>query len=148
MTPEQLFSIASTLAALGWLLLVLLPGRKWVTRAVAGFAVPAALAAVYVVLIAVHWGGSQGGYSTLAAVTQLFANPWVLLAGWLHYLCFDTLVACWEVEDARDREMPHLLVVPCLLLTVLFGPAGWLLYQGVGLAYPRKAAAAGRSPAL
>jgi hypothetical protein len=142
MTPEQLFSITSTAAALSWLLLLLLPGRAWVTRAVAGFAVPAALAAVYVVLIAVHWDGSQGGYSTLAAVAQLFANPWVLLAGWIHYLCFDTLVACWEVRDARERGMPHLLAVPCLLLTFMFGPAGWLLYQGVAAAYSRKVAVA------
>lgn len=144
MTPELVFSMTSTAAALAWLLLVLLPGRTWVTRAVAGFAVPAALAAVYVVLIAVHWGGSQGGYSTLAEVAQLFANPWVLLAGWIHYLCFDTLVACWEVRDARERGMPHLLAVPCLLLTFMFGPAGWLLYQGVAAAYSRKVAVAAR----
>ena len=144
MTPELVFSITSTAAALAWLLLILLPGRAWVTRAVAGFAVPAALAAVYVVLIAVHWGGSQGGYSTLAAVAQLFADPWVLLAGWIHYLCFDTLIASWEVKDARGRGLPHLVVVPCLLLTFTFGPAGWLLYQGVSAAYSRRSAVARR----
>jgi hypothetical protein len=25
----------------------------------------------------------------------------------------------------------HLLLVPCLFLTLMFGPAGWLLYMGV-----------------
>jgi hypothetical protein len=29
--------------------------------------------------------------------------------------------------------VPHLLLVPCLVLTFLFGPAGWLLYRGVRL---------------
>lgn len=139
MTPEQVFSMTSAVAALSWLLLVLLPGRTWVTRAVAGFAVPALLAGVYVVLIAVHWRNSQGGFSTLATVAQLFANPWLLLAGWVHYLCFDLLIGCWEVRDARERGLPHLLVVPCLLLTFMFGPAGWLLYQGIGAAYSRSA---------
>ena len=114
MTPEQLFSITSAVALLSWLLLVLLPGRAWVTRSVAGFAVPALFAAVYVALIATQWGSSQGGFSTLAAVAQLFANPWLLLAGWVHYLCFDLLIGCWEVRDARERGLPHLLVVPCL----------------------------------
>jgi hypothetical protein len=32
--------------------------------------------------------------------------------------------------------------VPCLLLTFMFGPAGWLLYQGVAAAYSRKVAVA------
>ncbi|HET9539173.1 MAG TPA: ABA4-like family protein [Candidatus Limnocylindria bacterium] len=138
MTPEQLFSITSAVALLSWLLLVLLPGRAWVTRSVAGFAVPALFATVYVALIATQWGSSQGGFSTLAAVAQLFANPWLLLAGWIHYLCFDLLIGCWEVRDARDRGLPHLLVVPCLLLTFMFGPAGWLLYQGISATYSRR----------
>jgi hypothetical protein len=61
----------------------------------------------------------------------LFDSRWLLLAGWVHYLCFDLLVGTWEVEDARARGIPHLVVVPCLVLTFLFGPAGWLLYKGV-----------------
>jgi len=131
MTPDLLFSVTSTLAMLAWVLLVLLPGRTWVTRSIAGFAVPALLAAVYVALVATQWGGSQGGFSTLSGVAQLFANPWLLLAGWVHYLCFDLLIGCWEARDGRRRGMPHLLLVPCLLLTFMFGPAGWLLYQGI-----------------
>jgi len=41
------------------------------------------------------------------------------------------LVGSWELQDARERAIPHLLVVPCLALTFLFGPAGWLLYTVV-----------------
>ena len=61
-------------------------------------------------------------------MATLFANPWLLLAGWIHYLAFDLFVGSWEVRDARERGIPHLLVVPCLVMTFLFGPAGWLLY--------------------
>ncbi|MEQ1573938.1 MAG: ABA4-like family protein [Vicinamibacterales bacterium] len=137
MTPELLFSIANVFALLSWLLLVVLPRRPWVANSVAGIGVPALLAAVYIALIATNWGGSSGGFSTLADVAQLFANPWMLLAGWVHYLCFDLLVGCWEARDARDLGVPHMLVIPCLVLTFMFGPAGWLLYQGVRSAYPR-----------
>ena len=35
----------------------------------------------------------------------------------------------------RERGIPHLAVVPCLLLTFLFGPAGWLAYSGLRTAY-------------
>jgi Domain of unknown function (DUF4281) len=131
MTPEQVFSVVNTIALLAWLPLAALPRQAWVERAVAGLGVPALLAVVYVVLIATQWSGSAGGFSTLAGVAQLFADPWLLLAGWVHYLCFDLLVGCWEVQDARARRVPHWLVVPCLLLTFMFGPAGWLLYRGV-----------------
>src|SRR5215831_3015326 len=70
-----------------------------------------------------------GGFSTLAGVGTLFSNPWLLLAGWMHYLAFDLLVGSWELEDAAERGIPHWIVVPCLLLTFMFGPAGWLLYR-------------------
>jgi hypothetical protein len=41
------------------------------------------------------------------------------------------LIGVWEVRDAAARRVPHWRLVPCLLLTFLFGPAGWLLYLGV-----------------
>ena len=81
----------------------MLPGRKWVNHLVAGVAVPAAFAALYTVIIAVHFFGSAGGFSSLADVALLFSNPWLLLAGWIHYLAFDLLVGSWEARDARER---------------------------------------------
>ena len=48
-------------------------------------------------------------------------------------LAFDLLVRHWEVHDARERGIPHVVVLPCLALTFMFGPAGWLLYNGVRL---------------
>jgi hypothetical protein len=79
------------------------------------------------------FGRTPGGFSTLAAVALLFTSPWVLLAGWIHYLAFDLLIGTWEARDARERGVRHLLLIPCLVLTFLFGPAGWLLYRGVRL---------------
>jgi hypothetical protein len=37
----------------------------------------------------------------------------------------------WEVRDAQSRGIPHLLIVPALILTFLFGPAGLLLYLAI-----------------
>lgn len=140
MSPESLFAIANPIALLAWLLLAIAPRRPWVTAVVAGTVVPVLFAIAYVSILATAWAGSAGGFSTLHAVAQLFENPWLLLAGWLHYLCFDLLIGCWEVRDAQARGVPHLLVVPCLALTFLFGPAGFLLYRGVAAAYARRPA--------
>ena len=130
MTPEQIFSVVNLLALVGWLLLAALPGRAWVPKAITAGVIPV-LAAVYVGLIAFNWLGSEGGFGSLAEVARLFANPWLLLAGWTHYLAFDLFVGSWEVRDARSLGISHWLVVPCLLLTFLFGPAGWLLYTSI-----------------
>jgi hypothetical protein len=128
MTPEALFSLASSAVLPGWLLLVFLPRWKWTTRLVTGVLLPGLLGLLYIYLIATRWVGSEGGFSSLAEVKRLFDDPALLLAGWVHYLAFDLFVGTWEVRDAQKLGIPHLLVVPCLVLTFLFGPIGLLLY--------------------
>ncbi len=133
MTPAQIFAVANTVALLSWIALAVFPRARWIAHALAAVWVPSAFAALYLVLIAMHIGGSSGGFSTLAGVAQLFENPWLLLAGWVHYLAFDLFVGAWEVRDARARGISHWLVVPCLALTFLFGPIGFLAYQALSL---------------
>lgn len=129
MSPEALFSAASGLVVPGWLLLIFAPRWRWTERIVSASVLPLLLSAVYLYLIAGHFGGAQGGFGSLADVLKLFQNPHLLLAGWIHYLAFDLFVGGWEARDARRLGIPHLLVVPCLLLTFLFGPAGFLSYS-------------------
>ncbi|GAB3297049.1 ABA4-like family protein [Hymenobacter tenuis] len=146
--PDVLFSLANPVAMLGWALLVLAP-RWYVTqRLVLSGALPLLLAAAYALLIGLHYigpHGSEGGFSSLAGVAALFRNPWALLAGWVHYLCFDLCLGIWESLDARRRGVPHLLLVPCLLLTFLFGPVGLLLYSLVRRFYGRDVATSASS---
>lgn len=137
MSPNQIFSIANVVALSGWVLLIALPGKRWAGHLVPGVAIPAVLAVLYSGIVAVHFFGSDGGFSSLPDVALLFSNPWLLLAGWIHYLAFDLLVGSWEARDARERGIAHLLVVPCLILTFLLGPAGWLLYLAVRTRVPR-----------
>ena len=139
MTPDQVFSIANAVALCAWILLVVLPRQRWVSSVLAPIAMPAFFALIYIAIIVTQWKGSAGGFSSLSAVGILFSQPWLLLAGWVHYLAFDLFVGSWEVRDARERGIPHLAVVPCLLLTFLFGPAGWLAYSGLRAAYPSRA---------
>ena len=130
MTPEQLFSMLNVVAMAGWLPLIFLPRARWASTIVP-IAVPVALAIVYGTLVAVALPGSNGGFSSLSGVRTLFDNPWGLLAGWTHYLAFDLFIGGWEVRDAREHGIPHLLVVPALVLTFLLGPAGLLLYLAI-----------------
>jgi hypothetical protein len=138
MSPEQVFSIFNAAALAAWLLLATFPRRPVIVRTILGTAVPALFAVAYAAILAVNWSSSEGGFSSLGGVGLLFSNPWVLLAGWTHYLAFDLLVGVWEVTDAGERGIPHLLVVPCLALTFMFGPAGWLVYQMVRRGFPSR----------
>lgn len=137
MTPDQIFSVANLIAICAWLLLALLPRRRWATHLAAGTVIPAVFAGLYIAIVATVFGAAPGGFSSLPEVARLFGNSWMLLAGWLHYLAFDLLVGAWQVRDSQQRGIPHLLVVPCLALTFLFGPAGWLLYMGLRSARQR-----------
>ena len=139
MTPEGVFRAANTLALVSWVLLATRPRAAMVQR-LTGTVASLTLAAAYSVLAALFVGRGPGDFSSLAGVSALFANPWVLLAGWIHYLAFDLLTGVWEVRDAARRGVPHWLVVPCLALTFLLGPAGWLLYRAVRLSRPEPAA--------
>jgi Domain of unknown function (DUF4281) len=127
MTAQRLFSILNLIAIAGWLPLVFLPRARWAT-AVVPVVLPCLFGVIYVVLVAASLPWGEGGFSSLAGVGALFQNPWALLAGWAHYLAFDLFIGGWQVRDARERGIPHLFVVPALVLTFLFGPAGLLLY--------------------
>lgn len=124
---ETIFSTCSGLAMAGWLLLILLPRHRH-AQAIAGFVIPLAISVVYLVLIAQHFAGADGGFGSLAEVARLFSQPALLLAGWVHYLAFDLFIGGWEARDARRHGVPHLAVIPCLLLTFMLGPIGLLAY--------------------
>jgi len=127
-TPDSLFSLASFVVLPGWLLLVFVPRWRWSARLVSSLVIPCLLGALYALILVPRFGGAQGGFGSLADVRKLFEDPYLLLAGWLHYLAFDLFIGAWEVRDAQRSGMPHLLVVPCLFLTFMFGPIGLLLY--------------------
>jgi Domain of unknown function (DUF4281) len=140
MTPERLFSLCNTLALIGWLILAVAGRMRWASRIAAGVVIPLVIAILYAGLVAAHWGGAQGGFGTLEGVAELFSNRWLLLAGWIHYLAFDLFIGSWEVRDAQALGISHFIVIPCLVLTFLFGPAGLLLYFIIRVARTRSLA--------
>lgn len=129
MNIETLFSVANLSVLPGWALLIFLPRQKWTTRLLAAVLLPVLLAVLYAYLIVTNLFVAEGGFGSLADVSLLFGNQELLLAGWVHYLALDLFVGAWEVRDAQRQGVPHMLVIPCLILTFLLGPTGLLLYM-------------------
>ncbi|MCC0036654.1 MAG: DUF4281 domain-containing protein [Hoeflea sp.] len=137
MQPDALFQLSGPLAMAGWLALAASPLAPRLTQLAASLVIPVVLSLGYTALILANWSGAEGGFGSLADVMLLFTNPAVALAGWLHYLAFDLFVGAWEVRTARREGIPHLLVLPCLVLTFLFGPIGLLAFLGLRLVHGR-----------
>jgi prepilin signal peptidase PulO-like enzyme (type II secretory pathway) len=129
MKAEQIFSIVNLIAMISWIILAVAP--RWIVtrKVILSGVIPLLLSAAYLILIILFFGKSEGGFGSLADVMKLFTNEWAVLAGWIHYLAFDLFVGTWEVKDAQAKNISHWFVVPCLFLTFMLGPIGFLLYS-------------------
>ena len=128
MKPEKVFKIVNMLALLPWLAMMLAPKTEITKTIIDSNAFPLALAVVYSFYIITTFGKTKGNFSTLEGVEKLFSKREVLLAGWVHYLVFDLFVGAWEWRDALQQNISHWILFPCLILTLMFGPMGFLVY--------------------
>lgn len=126
MTLDTLFQIVSPLALLGWIALIFFPLAPKLADRLAGVVIPLVLSVGYTGLVLAFWATAPGGFGSLTDVMALFTSAPIALAGWVHYLAFDLFVGAWVARTARAEGIPHLFALPCLALTFLFGPAGYL----------------------
>lgn len=153
MTPGQWFSLANAWALAGWVLLaagLFLPAR-WAAPVLffGGRLVPLSLCLAYLAAILHWWGENPGGFGSLDDVALLFTSKGLLLAGWVHYLAFDLLLGRWQADRvlaAPNAAVLRWWALPCLSATLMFGPAGLLLFLLVVRIGDRVAPAAGPSP--
>jgi hypothetical protein len=138
MDLETVFAVCNYGVLPFWALLVLAPRARLTALLVHRPVVPAVLGVLYAVLLFSGPEPPEGAsMTTLAGVTTLFSEPSVVMAGWLHYLIFDLFVGAWESRDALRRGIPHWLVAPCLVLTLMLGPVGLLAYLALRFARVR-----------
>lgn len=134
---NNLFTIMNLLAMTGWVLLILLPSWNGTRVIVLNGSLSITMALVYVGLLVVFLPRVEGGFNSLDQVQTLFSHPYILLAGWVHYLAFDLFIGAWITRDAKARNIRHLFIVPVLFLTFMLGPAGLLLYYSLRAAVNR-----------
>jgi hypothetical protein len=132
---ELLFAVANALALPTWVAMAAFPAHAYTAPLVKAVAVLNSL--VYVVSLARGGAVDGGSFSTLRGVSNIFrrGSDLVLNGCWTHYLVVDSLVGLMISQDALKEGIPQALVAPCLLATLMFGPAGFTAYAGVKYAY-------------
>jgi len=129
MDAAQIFGLMNLLILPGWLLLLLAPRWQWTHRLVMTGIYSAVYALAYAVFLAVALPEARLDFGSLASVTSLLQQPWMLLAAWTHFLTFDLFVAAWMVKDSQAIGRRHLFMIPVLCLSFYLGPLGFGLYM-------------------
>jgi len=129
MSPDSIFQACSTIAMAGWLvLLIISPFWSSFDKFLIGIIITL-LAIVYAWLIfQVFTPGDFEKFSSLNGVMELFTDKTAVTAGWIHYLAIDLLTGIWIKKNAQKYNIHHLILIPCLLVTFMLAPIGFLLY--------------------
>jgi hypothetical protein len=132
MEADGLFQLVNATAMIAWLLLIIIPNTKITRILVKSGIVLLFLGGVYAILILSFFNmENMQDFSTLDGVMSLFRDPMGVVAGWTHYLAFDLFVGMWITADGANSGVNRWWLLPCQLLTFMFGPMGFLCYYAV-----------------
>lgn len=135
MNPEICFQLLNWGVLPFWSLLVLAPRWRWTQRLVHSAFVPLLFGVAYVAsLFAIE----HGALTSVQAVSALLSTPWGVVVIWAHAVTLDLFAGAWLARDARRLGLHHAYVVPCLIGTLMYGPAGVVGYLVLRAALRRR----------
>ena len=123
-----LFTFVHVVALAGWAMLFFLPRGPRVAAYVLYLCV-GLLCLAYAVMFASQFGAiATGDFLSIEGIRLLFQSDSGIVIGWTHYLAFDLFIGQWIAKDADHKEFSRIAQAPILLLTVLAGPIGLLVW--------------------
>jgi len=128
MNPSTLFQLASTVAMISWIVLVIFPFRRWAHQTIFSVSIMLLCLLYAGLIVSTFDPGGFGDFGSLSGVMSLFTSPWAVLAGWVHYLAFDLIVGLYIVTNASKNGINRWIIIPSLFFTFMLGPFGLLTY--------------------
>jgi len=130
---DLIFRLSNVLVLPCWALAILLPRWRWTARIMRSPLVGGAPAVLYAALVLPRLGQIWPAVSrpTLTGIAAPLGSPAGATIAWVHFLAFDLLVGRWIYLDSQERRISAWLMAPVLFLTLMLGPAGFLLYLAV-----------------
>lgn len=143
---EIVFEIGTRVTFSGWLALAIglfFPAVRTPLFVYGGRVLPGALALGYLVLLILYFAAGAPGFSgggSLEGLSVIYADPAAVTAAWFHFCVADLLIGHWIVRDGLDRGYRRLALLPILIVTMLAGPLGALVWMGLRALPPRRPA--------
>ena len=130
---SRVFSLSNLLVLPLWVLMILFPHWRWTRRVLQSPVVVLPPAAMYAALVLPRARAILPVVTQpqLAEVAALLGTEDGATIGWVHFLTFDLFVGRWAYLDSRERNISAWLMAPVLVLILLLGPLGLLVYLGV-----------------
>ena len=130
---ENIYLIANWGIIPFWFMLIFFPNNGLTTFFVQSIVVPLILGAAYVYLsynLYLENDIFDGFelYKGLDGLYSMFANEYLLLIFWLHFLAISLFAGAWIARDARKYFIPKIIIIPSLVLTYFTGPVGLVIY--------------------
>ena len=139
MTIDQSFSVASGIAGVGWVAIILLsPFWKGFDKFVIGVVV-ALLAVSYCAFNLMDFDPQLlKKFSNLPDVMELFTQKPVVMAAWCHIMAFDLIGAVWAKKNSVKYNISHWVMIVPFVFMLMLGPFGFLMYVVVRWVKTRK----------
>ena len=129
MNNDTLFNITCGIAGIGWIVLLFIsPFWPKYDRFLVGV-ILVILALVYTMLNVTHFDPDLlSDFFSLDGISKIYGTRALLLAGWVHFLVFDLIVAVWMKKNSVRHGIKHGWVIPSLIFTCMLAPLGFLIY--------------------
>lgn len=133
---QAYLGFATTVALACWGILIFLPRRPFLLSLVMYLGV-GILSLTYVIgLVSVMTGAADPGgayardvsFFTVEGLRAISTTDAGVVIGWIHYLAFDLFIGLWIARDADAKRFPRVLQGIILVLVLLAGPTGLLLW--------------------
>ena len=128
---DALFWLANLTVLPVWALLIGAPRWAGTQRLAAWPGLIAGPLALYTGLVVTHVPALLAAGPSLAGIAMMLGTPVGATLAWAHLLTLDLWVGRGIYLDSRNRPLPGWAVQGALLLTLLAGPLGLLLYGGL-----------------
>jgi hypothetical protein len=149
---ERTFVVSNLLVLPFWLLMIVFPHWRWTRRIMQSLGPVVLSAGLYagwgLTLLRPARGGDPAPDPRMlltphaAGIAAGLGQPAFATLAWAHLVAFDLFAGRWVYLDSRERQISAWLVAPALALTLLAGPAGFLLYLGIRALHRRSSPAA------
>ena len=140
---ENIYLIANWGIIPFWFMLIFFPNNGLTTFFVQSIVVPLILGVAYVYLsynLYLENDIFDGFelYKGLDGLYSMFANEYLLLIFWLHFLAISLFAGAWIARDARKYFVPKIIIIPSLVLTYFTGPVGLVIYWFFRIFFAKK----------